>query len=379
MNILFITHNDSFQGSTRSLYSLLEGLRAYPINPFVVVPKESAFTTQLSEVGIPFKIIEVPWWMSNKKLSVKMKTTNAREIRAAARQIEKQIDDWKIDLVYTNSSVTPVGRMAAKHAGVPHIWQIREYWDLYFNLRFIFPSWISKRFLFGSEAVICHATGVLEHYFSNQPKNVYLIHNGAASLATFDKRLGMRQQAPNPEPFTFLMNSVLSKKKGQEHAVRALAGLRERGLQAHLIMTGGGRQDYRNELQALIAQFDLQDSVTFTGLVSDPFPYYYQSDCVLICSENEAFSRVALEAMSTALPVIGKNSGGNPEIIVDGETGLLYNTDEELVEAMSRLAEDRALSQKMGQAGWQRARDKFNIEDNAANVYKVIQLVTENK
>ncbi|NMC16412.1 MAG: glycosyltransferase family 4 protein, partial [Chloroflexi bacterium] len=95
----------------------------------------------------------------------------------------------------------------------------------------------------------------------------------------------------------------------------------------------------------------------------------------LVCSEYEAFSRVALEAMSTALPVIGRNSGGTPEIIVDGETGLLYNTFDELVEAMRRLAQDRSLSRKMGLAGWERARELFSIEKYASSVYQVIQSV----
>jgi len=114
-------------------------------------------------------------------------------------------------------------------------------------------------------------------------------------------------------------------------------------------------------------------------LVDDPFPYYFSADCVLICSENEAFSRVGLEGMSTALPLIGKNSGGNPEIIVDGETGFLYNTFDELVQAMRELALNPEQGRKMGLAGWQRARTLFNIEDYAANVYRVIQSVMEKR
>jgi hypothetical protein len=52
LNLLFITHHDNFQGSSRSLFSLLEGLRAYPFNPYVIVPAESAFTGALTIVFI---------------------------------------------------------------------------------------------------------------------------------------------------------------------------------------------------------------------------------------------------------------------------------------------------------------------------------------
>ena len=95
---------------------------------------------------------------------------------------------------------------------------------------------------------------------------------------------------------------------------------------------------------------------------------YSRSDCLLMCSEHEAFGRVTAEAMSACLPVIGKNSGGTPEIIVHGETGYLYNTFDELVESMTRLVQDPALGRQMGLAGWQRAKQMFNIEDYAANV-----------
>ncbi len=94
-----------------------------------------------------------------------------------------------------------------------------------------------------------------------------------------------------------------------------------------------------------------------------------------MCSDHEGLSRVAIEAMSAALPVIGKNSGGTPEIIVHEETGLLYETDEELLSGMRRMVENPEWARQMGLAGWVRAKEKFNIETYAENVYRVIQSV----
>lgn len=375
LNLLCITHHDKFQGSTRSLFSLLEGLRAYPVTPYVIVPAESAFTAQLAKEGIPFKILPVPWWMSAKHLNQRARIKAAREIQAAARAVEAQIRAWKIDLVYTNSSVTPVGRLAARRAGVPHIWQIREFGDLDFDLHFIFPGWLSRRFISGSEAVICHAKAVQAHDFSGPRPNVYQIVNGAAAQPVFEERLRRRQAAPVSELYTFLMLSVISPKKGQEQAVRALANLRQEGIPSRLILAGSGRQDFLNQLQALVSELDLQDWVSFAGFVNDPLPLYYQADCALVCSENEAFSRVALEAMSTALPVIGKNSGGTPEIIVHGKTGFLYDSFEELVASMKNMVQEPEEARQMGLAGWQRAREVFSIEKCAASVYQIIQSV----
>lgn len=375
MRILFLAQYHEEYGSIRSLLDLTTGLRSYDISPFFVIPAEGGFSAMLAAQGFPFKILPVPRWMSAKDLSLKSKLRAAREIRSAAREIEAQIRAWGINLVYTNSSVTPVGRLAAKRAGLPHIWHIREYGNLDFNLRFIFPSWLSHRIISGSGAVICHAKAVQAYHFKRQRPGIHQIYNGVASLPIFDERLSKHQSTPTLEPYTFLMLSAISPKKGQEQAIRALASLRWQGIPARLILAGGGRQDYLSQLHALVTELDLQDWVSFPGFVTDPFPLYYQADCALVCSEYEAFSRVALEAMSTGLPVIGKNSGGTPEVIVDGETGLLYNSFDELVEAMRRLAQDRSLSRKMGLAGWERARELFSIEKYAASVYQVIQSV----
>ena len=85
------------------------------------------------------------------------------------------------------------------------------------------------------------------------------------------------------------------------------------------------------------------------------------------------------EGLSTALAVIGKNSGGNPEIIKHGTTGFLYDSFEELVAYMKAMVEDPGAARQMGLAGWQRARDLFNIEDYAAKVYRIIQFVMEKR
>ena len=115
--------------------------------------------------------------------------------------------------------------------------------------------------------------------------------------------------------------------------------------------------------------------MVFKGYVSDPYDTFHEADCLLMCSENEAFGRVTAEAMSACLPVIGKNSGGTPEVIVDEETGILYDTFDDLVAAMIKLTQNPELGKQMGLAGWARAKKHFNIEDYAGNVYQVVQSV----
>lgn len=379
MNILFITHHDNFQGSSRSLLSLLQGLKSYGVTAKVVNPVESAFTEALKEAGVQCAIFPVPWWVAEKSLTLKKKLEHARKIRSSVEKITELIQEWEIDLVYTNTSVIPVGFLAARKAHLPHIWHIREYFDLYFGWKYIFPAWLSKFIFSRSNAIICHARGIQQHYFPSSPANVHQIYNGVATITELESRLQTRLSMPQKKDFTFAMLSNINPKKDQESAIQALAKLRDEGTLGNLLIVGNGKPEYVNKLQQLVVDLKLTDRVAFTGLVDDPFPYYYSADCALVCSEFEALSRVGLEAMSTALPVIGKNSGGNPEIIKHGTTGFLYDSFEELVARMKAMVEDPKSARQIGLAGWQRARDLFNIEDYAANVYRVIQSVMEKR
>lgn len=379
MNILFVTHHDNFQGSSRSLMSLLEGLQEFDVVPFVVNPRESIFTDALRSKGIQYAILPVPWWISRKTLTCKKKIDHVSVIQQSVPNIQKVIKAWKIDLVYTNSSVTPIGLMAACREKVPHIWHIREFGDLDFGLRFIYPKALCKAFMRRSDAVICHSKVVRNYHFKPGVKNVHQIYNGVALKSHFDERLALRQQYQQDRPFTFIMMSGITPKKGQEVAIRALAELRDKGVVARLIIGGSGKTDYLEHLSKLCSELRIEKQVHFTGFNKDPLTNYYTADCALICSDNEAFSWVGLEAMSTALPLIGRNSGGNPEIIVDRETGFLYNTFEEFVEAMRTLAQNPEEGRKMGLAGWQRARELFNIENYSDNIHKVITLIIAKK
>ena len=308
-----------------------------------------------------------------------MKYHVIQDTYTSVKAIRKLAADWKIDIIYTNSSVTPVGRFAALYEHIPHIWHIREFGDLDFSLRYIFSEYLSKRLIISSDAVICHAESVRDYHFKAGTKRVYQVYNGAATKDQFDFLLSQRKAQPPHRDFTFAMVSSISPKKGQETAIRAIADLRERGVNAKLLLAGYGKPEYEASLKQLAVDLDIADRVEFTGFMEDPYPLYFASDSILVCSEHEALSRAALEAMSTALPVIGKNSGGTPEIIVPGETGFLYNTFEELADAMAALAQDPDRASRMGLAGWQRAKELFNIEDYAAGVYRVIESVMEKR
>ena len=99
--------------------------------------------------------------------------------------------------------------------------------------------------------------------------------------------------------------------------------------------------------------------VTFVGALSgdDLADAYASADIFALPSSTETLGLAAIEAMASGLPVIGANRGGIPDIVLDGETGLLFDPDhpETLMRAATMLTEDAALRQRMGAAALSRA------------------------
>jgi len=92
--------------------------------------------------------------------------------------------------------------------------------------------------------------------------------------------------------------------------------------------------------------------------------HYSWADLVVVCSRDEAFGRVTVEAMKAGKPVIGARSGGTAELIREGENGLLYTPGEvaELAGAIRRVAHDRILAGRLAECGRGWASETFTSD-----------------
>ncbi len=91
-----------------------------------------------------------------------------------------------------------------------------------------------------------------------------------------------------------------------------------------------------------------------------------------MCSKNEAWGRVAVEAMIAGTPVIGFNNGGTKETIEDHFNGLLYNNVEDLAESMKTIIQDKDLANKLAENAQKFALQKFSVEKYTANIFNII-------
>jgi glycosyltransferase involved in cell wall biosynthesis len=106
--------------------------------------------------------------------------------------------------------------------------------------------------------------------------------------------------------------------------------------------------------------------VIFTGFRKDMPEAYAAMDILVISSFREACGRVIIEAMSSGKPVIGSNTGGNRELIVDAKTGILFSASDPkaLAEAISYLVQHKDVARAMGETGRKRVEQYFDIRVN---------------
>lgn len=142
--------------------------------------------------------------------------------------------------------------------------------------------------------------------------------------------------------------------------LQAHAMLRDTHANARVVIVGDGPE--RGALEAKAAELGISASVVFTGYRQDVRQLMSAFDVYVNCSTYEGVSLTILEAMASVLPVVATPVGGNPEVVVDQETGVLVEGRPRLLaDAIAALAIDPRRRRVMGDAGRWRVKRHFSI------------------
>ena len=152
--------------------------------------------------------------------------------------------------------------------------------------------------------------------------------------------------------------------KGQRELIRALAEVPH----ARLVLAGedverGGA--FRVELEREARQAGVAQRVDFAGHVDDVAGLLDRLDIVALPSWTEGLPMTVLEGMAHARPVVASAVGGTPELVVDGETGILVppRDPHALAGALTRLLGDEALRRRLGESGRRRVAESFSAAE----------------
>ncbi|MGI2327620.1 glycosyltransferase family 4 protein [Planococcus sp. YIM B11945] len=375
MRVLFVTHYSNLYGANLSLLYLVEELRDfYNVNPLIVLPSKGPLQQELVNKKIDYEIFPFKSWVSTKPHHLKG-IVKFEINKYYGREISKIIKEKKFDIVHTNSSVTPVGALAAKYSGVKHIWHIREFltedYGLYFERIGFSTNFINNY----SDKVIFISKALLHKYKDKIDKEKQdMIYNGIKPL----KLQGIKETV-NDSVIKLLIVGTLIKQKGQREAIEAVKHLVETKKQSYILNIVGDGPD-RVELERLVQLYKLENHVVFHGYQKDTSMFYINNDITLMCSDKEAFGRTTIESMLAGTPVIGSDSGATSEIIRNKETGLLFNPKDpkDLASKILSLSEKKIIG-KMGEKAKREVEAHYLSNINTEKVFNLyMKIMKEN-
>jgi len=267
-------------------------------------------------------------------------------------------------------------------------------------------SWAEKDAYEHADRVIAVSGGmredILAAYPNLDPDKVVVVHNGITmsdfatpadddpGWAVFD-----RYHIDRSKP-TLLFVGRITRQKGLPYLLKALH-LISKDIQVVLCAGAPDTPEIAEEVKTAFAKLDEErgNIIWIEEMLPRPELNALEHGCdAFICpSIYEPLGIVNLEAMACGLPVVASATGGIPEVVVDGETGYLVPIDQlrdgtgtptdpdkfvhDMAAAIDKIMADPELARKMGQAGYERARDHFSWESIADKTVAVYQSVLD--
>jgi glycosyltransferase involved in cell wall biosynthesis len=168
-------------------------------------------------------------------------------------------------------------------------------------------------------------------------------------------------------------------KYGPEYLIGAMQMIVGQYPQTKLLMAGSG--ELRSQLEALTQRLGLTQNVSFLGAIEHcQVPELLKNvDIFVMPSIRESFGVAAVEAQAMEIPVVATKVGGVPEVVLDGESGILVEpgSSEQLAQAILTLIENPAFRRQMGERGRGYVLANYRWEDNAALMENLYQQVLQ--
>ena len=302
------------------------------------------------------------------------------------------------DLVHSHTWYANLaGHLAGLLHGVPHVISahslepLRPWKAEQLGGGYALSSWAEKTAYEAASGIIAVSNGmredILRCYPAVDPERVKVVHNGIdleawkhpqgqeadAQAAATLKRLGI-----DPDRPTIVFVGRITRQKGLPHLLRACEQL-PADVQVILCAGAPDTPEIKAEVEGLVAH--LRDKRTGVVWIEEMLPrpeliaVLAASDVFVCPSVYEPLGIVNLEAMAVGLPVVGSATGGIPDVIVDGETGLLVPIEQvqdgtgtpidparfeaDLAERLTTLVTDTEAAKAMGQAARRRVEEHF--------------------
>jgi len=353
-NVLYVHSSAGRYGADRQLLLMASGLDPARYRPLVVLPELGELGRDLRDAGVEVHVRRLA--VLRRALMTPRGMAGVGAAWAAdARALGGLARSRRVALVHTNTSVTLGGAAAARVAGVPHVWHVREIFSG-------FERWWPglRRVLLSAAAIPCVSEATRAQFAGAHKAE--LLHDGLPPIAPRPARaqaraaLGLGPDLDQRDTVVAVLGRI-SAWKGQDVAVRALADPALAGrADVSLLVAGAawqGEEQREDDLRTLAQRLGVAERTRLLGFRADVENVLGAADVVVVASTSpDPLPNAALEAAAAGGCVVASAHGGLPEIITHEQTGVLVAPGDPgaLAATLAQLADDPARRARLGAA-----------------------------
>ena len=368
--IVHIISDSNIGGAGRCLVNYLRHHDRSRFETSVILPRGSLLIPEIAGLDVPYFEAD----------GIADRSLSPEAIGSLLALLRRE----KPAIVHTHGSFS--GRIAAKLAGSRIVYTRHSAFPvsprLQKGIMHRLNGWVNGFF---ADVVIAVSPAARENLAQSgiDPKIIRLVGNGVAPLSPADpeKLAALRAAWEIPEGlFVAGYPARLEGYKGHDLLLQAAKNLKAEGREFCILIAGKGSQEQMLREQA--GAMGLSDRVRFLGFVEDMAGFLSLLNVQLNCSTlSEACSMSIIEGMSLGLPTVASRCSGNPWLVEDGITGLLFenNDAEALTKALAALMDAPDKATDMGIAARKAYETRFTGEIFAANLEQVYDDILKKK
>ena len=345
--VILFSHNSNLSGAPISISQLARKLPDHGYSPLLVLPRSGPLETLLQSWNLEYRILTHP-----NAIGDFIRITK-RE-RPVLIHVNSLVKTWKQVLV-------------SRMMGIPVIWHVREHLkDNRLNARIVHAL---------ADQVIILSRDQLDLF--RGMRKLTVVPNGVDVTLFRDVKPSHVLTGITGRKTVITYVGAIEKRKGLLVLAQAAVLMKDRPW-LHYLVVGDvlkGGEPYKEEVIDLLKREGVYTNFHFLGYRSDVPEILAESDVLCHPAFIEVFPRVILEAMASRLPVISTYAGAIPEMVEDKKTALLVKAGDArtLSEAIGAIDSNMHLRKRMGEAGFQRVKEKFSLELHTKKVCELYE------
>ena len=350
-------HADMLGGGEHSFFDLLSHLPD-PLSVLAVVPSEGELRIRLQQKGIETQVAPLS----------PIRPCHLYSILSSLIAYFNLCRGYGPALIYANGSRAAFyGGIVGRILSLPVVWHCRiADPDIYLDF------FLRKL----STTIIANSHATAKRFGDSYHSKVRVVHNGV-DLARFRDDSVSRPSLIDDTWKTILVVARVSRWKRHDLALSAFEQIASKEPNAHLFCIGASdalESEWWDHLQEQTRQSMVSHRIHWIGQISDVRPWYKAADILLLCSENEPFGRVLVEAMACGVPVVATRSGGVPEIVRHGEDGFLVTPGSvnEIADAIAEILGNGSLREQLAKSAIKRA-ESFDLDSHTEKMTRVFE------